>query len=98
MRQIADSRRHFLKQLGLSVAALAVLAVGLANGGSAAGQSVASAPSPDYQRADVQNNLPAFYKKLAGRLAFPYSWQEWSKRNGNDFSAWRRKARAQVRH
>ena len=98
MRPIADSRRRLLNQLGLSAAALTVLMVGLANSGSAAGQSVASAPSPDYQRADVQNNLPAFYETLAGRLAFPYSWQEWSKRYGNDFSAWRRKTRAQVRH
>ncbi len=77
---------------------MAVLVVGLANSASAVEQNVASAPSPDYQRADVQNNLPAFYEKLAGRLAFPYSWQEWSKRNGNDFSAWRGKTRERVRH
>jgi len=50
-----------------------------------------------YQRPGVQNLLPVFREAAAGRLSFPYSWQEWRKRSGDDFDAWRKEARQRVR-
>ena len=38
-----------------------------------------------------------FRESAAGRLWFPYAWQEWRSRNGDDFDAWRNEVRQRVR-
>jgi dienelactone hydrolase len=50
----------------------------------------------EYQRTGIQDGLPVFYERLVERLSFPYSWQEWSKRNGPDFDRWRNETHARV--
>jgi len=44
----------------------------------------------------IADNLPVFHERVAGRLLFPYSWREWSRRNGNDFARWRDEVRQLV--
>ncbi len=50
----------------------------------------------EYQHRGIQNHLPVFHAKLAGRLSFPWSWPEWSQANGHDFGRWQREARDRV--
>ena len=59
-------------------------------------ESVVPKLRDDYQRVGVQKYLPVFYDRQVERLCFPYSWQQWSKRNGNDFDRWRKETRRRV--
>jgi len=54
-------------------------------------------PLDRYQHPGVRDLLPVFREAAAGRISFPYSWQEWRKHNGDDFDAWRKEARQRVR-
>jgi len=54
-------------------------------------------PLDRYQHPGVRDLLPVFREAAAGRMSFPYSWQEWRKHNGDGFDAWRKEARQRVR-
>ena len=87
-----DTRSH----LRVLLAAAMAITIGPVSYGLAQDKAPAGDLQTTFQRVGVQDNLPVFYKTLARRLAFPYSWGEWSKRNGTDFDAWRKEVRARV--
>ena len=87
-----DTRLH----LRVLLAAVAVVTIGAVNRGLAQDKAPAGDPQTRFQRVGVRDYLPVFYKAQAERLAFPYSWGQWSKRNGNNFDAWRKEVRARV--
>ena len=49
-----------------------------------------------WQERGVRDRLPVFRDAVVGRLSFPSSWQQWSKRGDNDFGRWRTETRARV--
>ena len=81
--------RQALRKLWVAVV---VLIIGLVSH-----KATAADFQDDYQRAGVRDGLPVFYERLGVRLSFPYSWQEWSRRNGNEFDRWRMETRERVR-
>ena len=50
-------------------------------------------PARDYPRFGVVDQLPTFREQLLGRLTFPMAWNPGS---GEDFDAWRSRARSKV--
>jgi dienelactone hydrolase len=83
---------HTKRPVAVAVVALLMIGRGLSQDNTAA-----PVQAGECQRFGVQNNLPVFYEKQAGRLVFPFSWAEWGKRNGNDFDRWRKESRERVR-
>ncbi len=73
------------------------LVIGLVDDGFGEDEAEAYNRQHEYQRVGVENYLPVFYRGLTDRLSFSFSWQEWSKRNGYDFNAWRRQTCQRVR-
>ncbi len=87
-----NTRSH----LRVLLAAVAVVTIGSVSCGLAQDRAPADDQQTSFQRVGVKDYLPVFYKAQGGRLAFPYSWGQWSKRNGNNFNAWRKEVRARV--
>jgi len=78
------------------LAAVAAMTLLLAGRGLAQDNAADQGLSEDYQQRGVRDLLPVFRESAAGRLSFPYSWQQWRNRNGDDFDAWRKDARQRV--
>jgi len=72
------------------VLAAAPLLLLLAGRSSGEDRPAGDDPTHGYQHPGVRDLLPAFREGAARRQSFPYSWPEWSKRNGRDFGHWRR--------
>ncbi|MCC6445906.1 MAG: dienelactone hydrolase family protein [Armatimonadetes bacterium] len=54
---------------------------------------IATGPTPPFQSPGVEDNLPVFRDRLAGRLTFPLSWLSGKYK---DFDVWRKAARAKA--
>jgi dienelactone hydrolase len=73
------------------------LVIGLVDDGFGEDQAEAYHRQHGYQHVGVDDYLPVFWPRLAARFSFPYAWQEWRKRSGHDFDAWRKEIRQRVR-